>query len=66
VLGAHLGVIAVRLDLYNCARNDAANTCERPAREVGGGIEFKHPCSAKNARGAPSVKRRGSATLYLM
>jgi hypothetical protein len=58
VLGPHLGVVAVRLNLYNRARNDAANTYERPAREVGGGIEFKHPCAAKNARGAPSVKRR--------
>jgi hypothetical protein len=31
VLGAHLGVVAVRLDLNNRARNDAANTYERPA-----------------------------------
>jgi hypothetical protein len=51
VLGAHLGVVAVRLDLYNRARNDAANTYECPAREVGGEIGFKHPCAAKNARG---------------
>ena len=58
MLGAHLGVVAARFDLYNRARNDAANTYERPAREVGGGIEFKHPCAAKNARGAPSMKRR--------
>src|SRR5215831_17504947 len=64
VLGAHLGVVAVRLDLYNRARNDAANTHERPAREVGGGIEFKHPCAAKNARGAPSVKRGDHLLLF--
>jgi hypothetical protein len=64
VLGAHLGVVAIRFDLYNRARNDAANTYERPAREVGGGIEFKHPCAAKNARGAPSVKRRDHFLLF--
>src|SRR5262245_50757266 len=64
VIGAHLGVVAVRLDLYNRARNDAANTYERPAREVGGGIELKHPCAAKNARGAPSVKRRDHLLLF--
>jgi hypothetical protein len=64
VLDAHLGVVAVRLNLYNRARNDAANTYERPAREVGGGIEFKHPCAAKNARGAPSVKRRDHLLLF--
>jgi hypothetical protein len=62
--GARLGVVAIRLDLYNRARNDAANTYERPAREVGGGIEFKHLCAAKNARGAPSVKRRDHLLLF--
>src|SRR5262249_51355984 len=56
-VGAHLGLVAVRFDLYNRARNVTANSYERPARQVGGGIEFDHPCAAENARGAPSVKR---------
>jgi hypothetical protein len=64
MVGAHLGVITIRLDLYNRTRNDAANTYERPAREVGGGIESKHPCAAKNARGAPAVKRRDHFLLF--
>jgi hypothetical protein len=56
-LGVYLGVVAVRFDLYNRARNGTANSYERAAREVGGGIEFDHPCAAENARGTPSVKR---------
>jgi len=64
VLGAHLGVIAVRLHLYNRARDGTANSYERPEREVGGGIEFDHPCAAENARGAPSMKRRDHLALF--
>ena len=34
VLGAHLGVIAVRFDLYNRARNGTANGYERHIEAV--------------------------------
>ncbi len=43
VLDVQLGVVAVRSDLYDRASNGAANGYERPACEVGGGIEFHAP-----------------------
>ena len=63
-LGAQLGVVAVRFDLYDRARNSAANGYERPTCEVGGGIEFDHPRSAKNAPGAPPVQRLDHFSLF--
>jgi hypothetical protein len=64
VLGAHLGVIAVRLDLYNRARNGTANGYERSTRHVGGAIEFDNPRATENACGAPSMKRRDHLGLF--
>ena len=72
VLGAHLGVIAVRFDLYNRARNGTANGYERPAHQVGGGMEFDNPRATENARGDPSLvgareqRRRHSPALHAL
>ena len=64
VLDAQLGVVAVRFDFYDCASNGAADGYERPACEVGGGIEFDNPRATEKAHGAPSVQRRDHLVLF--
>jgi hypothetical protein len=64
VLGAQLGVVAVRFDLYDRASNGAADGYERPACEVGSGIKFDNPRATEKARGAPSVERRDHLVLF--
>jgi hypothetical protein len=64
-LDADLSVIAVGLDLHDCARSlGTADSYERPARDVGGGIEFDNPRAAENARATPSVERRDHLALF--
>ncbi len=56
MLGAQLGVVAVRFDLYDRASNGAADGYERPACEVGSGIKFDNPRATEKARGAPAPR----------